>query len=157
MTAGLRSVKTTMSASSGFDPASVLRYLGLPETYEPSPLTAPIDFLHRHVRVLPPHLLRLFSTNTTPKQRTVISAIRNRRLKYTQSDPRELSSASARSTWPMLWEGRERPGKEQAKEEREWAEREFLGEGKLQVGKLGALLGDTNLPSRRMRRCSLGW
>ncbi|KAI0677080.1 hypothetical protein C8Q78DRAFT_1001073 [Trametes maxima] len=131
-----------MSASVEFDATPILKYLGLPETYEPSPRTAPIDFLHRHVRVLPPHLLRLFSANTTPKQRTVVSVIRNRRLKYTQSHPHELSAPSAKSMWPMLWEGRERPGKEQAKEEREWAEREFLGDGKLQVGKLGALLGN---------------
>ncbi|KAI9001403.1 hypothetical protein BD414DRAFT_474531 [Trametes punicea] len=133
---------TTMSATNDFDPAPIFKYLGLPEDYEPSPRTAPIDFLHRHVRALPPHLLKLFSMNTTPKQRTVIPAIRNRRLKYTQSNPPEMSCTKAKSTWPALWEGRERPGKEQAQEEKEWAEKEFLGDGKQQVGKLGSLLGE---------------
>ncbi|CDO71369.1 hypothetical protein BN946_scf184908.g127 [Trametes cinnabarina] len=131
-----------MSAAGEFDPTPILRYLGFPETYEPSPRTAPLEFLHRHIRELPPHLLKLFSANTTPKQRTAIPAIRNRRLKYTQSNPPEFSLANAKSTWATLWEGRERPGKVQAQEEKEWAEKEFLGDGKQQVGKLGSLLGD---------------
>ncbi|KAI0353487.1 hypothetical protein OH77DRAFT_1505275 [Trametes cingulata] len=131
-----------MSAAGEFDPAPVLKYLGLPDTYEPSPRTAPLEFLHRHVRSLPPHLLRLFSAHTTPKQRTAIAAIRNRRLKYTQSKPPEFALANAKSTWPSLWEGRERPGKEQAQEEKEWAEKEFLGDGKQKIGKLGNLLGE---------------
>ncbi|KAI0326664.1 hypothetical protein GY45DRAFT_1339301 [Cubamyces sp. BRFM 1775] len=130
-----------MAATTNFDPAPIFRYLGLPDSYEPNPRTAPIDFLHRHVRTLPPHLLKLFSANTTPKQRTVVPVIRNRRLKFTQSNPPELSIANAKSTWPTLWEGRERPGREQAQEEKEWAEKEFLGDGKQQVGKLGNLLG----------------
>ncbi|KAI0772076.1 hypothetical protein BD413DRAFT_492743 [Trametes elegans] len=134
-----------MSASpphTQFNAAPILKYLGLPESYEPSPNSAPIEFLHRHARALPPHLLQLFSANTTPKQRTVVPAIRNRRLKYTQFNPTELSVSKAKATWPALWEGRERPGKEQAREEKEWAEKEFLGDGKQQVGKLGSLLGD---------------
>ncbi|KAL7282282.1 hypothetical protein PYCCODRAFT_1374136 [Trametes coccinea BRFM310] len=131
-----------MSAPGELDPAPILKYLGLSDTYEPSPRTAPLDFLHRHLRELPPHLLKLFSANTTPKQRTAIPAIRNRRLKYTQSNPPEFSLTSAKSTWATLWEGRERPGREQAQEEKEWAEKEFLGDGKQQVGKLGSLLGE---------------
>ncbi|KAI0368102.1 hypothetical protein BV20DRAFT_969691 [Pilatotrama ljubarskyi] len=131
-----------MSDATDFDPTPILKYLGLPDTYQPSPRTAPLDFLHRHVRSLPPHLLRLFSANTTPRQRSAIPAIRNRRLKYTQSNPPEFSPANAKSAWPALWEGRERPGKEQAQEEKEWAEKEFLGDGKQQVGKLGSLLGE---------------
>ncbi|KAI0638017.1 hypothetical protein C8Q77DRAFT_405695 [Trametes polyzona] len=131
-----------MSPPNDTDFTPILKYLGLPDAYEPSPRTAPIDFLHRHVRSLPAHLLRLLSTNTTPKERTAVPIIRNRRLKYSQSNPPELSLEHAKSTWPALWEGRERPGREQAKEEKEWAEREFLGDGKQKVGKLGSLLGE---------------
>lgn len=58
------------------------------------------------------------------------------------SSPTELSLTNAKSMWPALWEGRERPGTEQAKEEREWAARHFLGDGKQKVGNLGSLLGD---------------
>lgn len=133
---------TTMSTSNDIDFTPVLKYLGLPETYEPDPSTAPMDFLHRNLQSLPPHLLRLFSANTTPKDRTAVPAIRSRRLKYSQSNPPELSLSNAKSTWPTLWEGRERPGKEQAKEEKEWAQKAFMGGGKQQVGKLGSLLGN---------------
>ncbi|OJT09034.1 hypothetical protein TRAPUB_59 [Trametes pubescens] len=131
-----------MTTSNHIDFAPVLKYLGLSETYEPDPRTAPMDFLHRHLQSLPPHLLRLFSANTTPKQRTAVPAIRSRRLKYSQSSPPQLSLSNAKSTWPNLWEGRERPGKEQAKEEKEWAQKAFMGGGKQQVGKLGSLLGN---------------
>ncbi|KAI0824755.1 hypothetical protein BC628DRAFT_1410863 [Trametes gibbosa] len=131
-----------MSSSNTTNFASVLRYLGLSDTYEPSPHIAPIDFLQQHVRSLPPQLLRLFSANTTPKQRTSVSVIRNRRLKYADSNPPELSPRNARSAWPALWEGRERPETEQAKDERAWADREFLGDGKQKVGNLGSLLGN---------------
>lgn len=132
-----------MSSTSNFDEGPVSKYLGLPTSYEPSPRTAPVDFLRKHVRELPPHLLALFSSTTTPKERTTIPAIRNRRLKYAESNPPELSLVNAKSTWPALWEGRERPGQEQAKEEKDWAEREFLGgSDKQQVGKLGTLLGE---------------
>jgi hypothetical protein len=43
----------------------------------------------------------------------------------------------------MLWEGqREKPGLEHGKEEKRWAEKEFLGGVKGQVGKLGQLLSE---------------
>ncbi|KAI0711078.1 hypothetical protein C8T65DRAFT_188459 [Cerioporus squamosus] len=107
-----------MSATSSFDDKPVLTYLGLPPSYEPSPRHAPIEFLKRHVRELPPHLLSLFSSITTPRERTTIPAIRNRRLKFTESNPAELSLANAKATWPALWEGRERPGQEQGRRRR---------------------------------------
>lgn len=123
--------------------APVLEYLDLPADYSPSPIHAPIDFLTRHIQYLPPHLLKLFSVNTNPKQRTAVPVIRNRRLRYTESNPPELSFQTARTTWSSLWQWREIQGQVQAeaKEEREWADKEFLGGTEKQVGKLGALLG----------------
>ncbi|KZT72502.1 hypothetical protein DAEQUDRAFT_754978 [Daedalea quercina L-15889] len=130
---------TTASSSKA---SSALSYLGLPDDYSPSPDAQPVDFLTKHFRELPPHLLSHFSANTTPKQRSVIPAIRNRRLKYVDSNPPELSFASAKATWPTLWPGREPPGREQGEDEREWAEKFFMGSSlKPHVGKLGMLLG----------------
>ncbi|TCD70405.1 hypothetical protein EIP91_003486 [Steccherinum ochraceum] len=123
---------------------AILSYLGLPEDYTPSPTNEPIEFLKRHLRYTPPHLITSFSTTTTPKQRTVIPAVRNRRSRYTESNPSELQFTAAKSTWPTLWEGRELRGKDEAKEEEEWAQKSFLegpGKGKMHVGKLGTLLG----------------
>lgn len=132
-----------MATANEFEISPILSYLGLPPSYEPSPRTAPIDFLRKHVRELPPHLLALFSATTTPRERTTVPAIRNRRLKYADSKPSELSLVNAKSTWSALWEGRERPGQEQGREEQDWAQKEFMGGSgsKQQVGKLGALLG----------------
>ena len=132
-----------MSAASNFDGAPVLSYLALPQDYHPSPNSAPVEFLRKHIRELPPHLLALFSANTSPKERTVVPVIRSRRLKYAESKPPELSLVDAKSTWPALWEGRERPGTDQGKAEKEWVEKEFLGGvAQQQVRKLGGLLGD---------------
>ncbi|KAH9912621.1 uncharacterized protein BXZ73DRAFT_93163 [Epithele typhae] len=123
--------------------SSILSYLALPLTYEPNPSAEPLDFLKKHFRELPTHLLKLFSTSTSPRERTTVPAIRNRRLKYADTRPSELSLVNAKSTWPALWEGYERPGVEQNQEEREWAEKKFLGgDTKQHVGRLGALLGD---------------
>lgn len=138
---GRRSTIMSIHTADMFNEGSILSYLDLPPFYEPSPNNSPVEFLRKHVRELPPHLLTLFAANTTPKERSVISAIRNRRLKYAQSNPADLSLVNAKSTWPGLWEGRERLGQEQGIEEKDWAEKEFLGGGGTQqVGKLGALL-----------------
>ncbi len=61
-----------------------------------------------------------------------------------ESKPTELSLVdNAKSTWPALWEGRERPGADQGKAEKEWVDKEFLGgAAQQQVGKLGGLLAD---------------
>ena len=121
----------------------VLAYLALPQSYEPSPETSPIEFLQKHIRELPPHMLMLFSTTTAPRERAVIPVVKNRRFKYAETKPPELALVNAQSTWPALWEGWERPGKDQGRDEKEWADKEFMDGGtKQQVGKLGALLGD---------------
>lgn len=129
------------AASASGSSSSILSYLDLPDDYEPSPDIQPIEFLTKHLRQLPSHLLSHFSATTTPKQRSIIPAIRNRRLRYTSSNPPEFSLASAKATWPVLWPGREPLGKEQADDEREWAEKFFMGSLKPHVGKLGMLLG----------------
>jgi len=72
--------------------------------------------------------------------------IRNRRFNFTQSNPPDLSFSVAKRRWPQLWEGTERirdeEAREEAREEKEWAETGFLGgEGRVFVGKLGTLLG----------------
>ncbi|KAI0268344.1 hypothetical protein BC834DRAFT_688151 [Gloeopeniophorella convolvens] len=126
-----------------FDPAAVLAYLGLPSDYIPSPVTAPISFLTKHLYQLPYHLLSLFSAITTPQQRTVIPSIRNRRFNFTQSDPPELRFVAAKRRWSILWEGPSggQQATDEGQEEKEWAEASFLGgERKPYVGKLGMLL-----------------
>lgn len=131
-----------MSVGPVFDESLSLSYLGLPEGYEPSPKSEPIQFLNKHLTQLPPHLLLHFSYNTSSKERTVIPTIRNRRLKWSRNKPTDLSFASARNEWPNLWQGRERRGIEEGVEERAWAERNFL-EGVIKhVGNLGNLLGE---------------
>jgi len=126
-----------------FTSRPILSYLQLPESYRPSPKESPVDFLQVHIRQLPPHLLLTFSLITTPKQRTVISTIRNRRLEYTYSNPRELNFVEARSQWPTLWEGRERRGIEEGQDEKEWVMNDgFLKGSTKHVGKLGTLLGE---------------
>ncbi|KAI0033341.1 hypothetical protein K488DRAFT_47978 [Vararia minispora EC-137] len=122
----------------------ILAYLGLPIDYEPAPDAQPVAFLVRHLRELPPNLLRQFSAVTTPKQRSEVAAIRNRRLKFCDSDPEALRFHAARRAWPTLWDGSNaRPGKEEAQEEMAWVDSEFMG-GSLRphVGRLGKLLGD---------------
>ena len=119
----------------------LLKYLGLPSEYAPNPTHDPIGFANKHLRELPPNMARLLSSSTTPKQRTQIPTIRNRRLRYTESSPAELSFNQAKSTWPTLWQGREVRGKDEGKDEQDWADNEFLGGSKKHVGKLGTLLG----------------
>ncbi|KAG7449093.1 uncharacterized protein BT62DRAFT_929082 [Guyanagaster necrorhizus] len=131
------------SLTSAFNEREILSFIVLPldGTYHPSPTAEPINFLKRHLHHLPPHLLTQFSFVTTPKQRAVIPTVRNRRLKYAESNPTDLSFTTARSTWPTLWEGREGRGVEEGKEEKEWAQQEFLDGLTKHVGKLGDLLG----------------
>jgi hypothetical protein len=125
-----------------FQDPEILSYLGLPKDYDPLPSAFPVEFLKKHLHQLPPHITQRFSLITTPKQRTVITVIRNRRLKFTESRPRCLSFTAARNTWPALWQGRERGGQEEAKEEQEWVARSFLDGAEQQVGMLGKLLGE---------------
>lgn len=127
---------------SDFDERAVLSYLGLPPDYEPSPTSSTIQFLRKHLAQLPPNILCKFSSITTPKLRTIIIPIRNRRLRYASTHPAELDFVSARNRWPELWEGRERRGKEEGEEEKQWAQSDFMKGEVKHVGKLGNLLGD---------------
>ncbi|KAJ3802059.1 hypothetical protein GGU11DRAFT_673831, partial [Lentinula aff. detonsa] len=122
----------------------ILTYLGLEKdgSYSPSPSTQPVDFLTKHINHLPPHLLLKFSAITSPKERTAIHVIRNRRLKYVDSQPDELSFTSARYTWPTVWPGRERRGVEEGHDEEQWAQSRFLEGTTKHVKKLGSLLRD---------------
>lgn len=127
-------------AQADLDANAVLSYLGLPKDHIPSPTDDPIAFLSEQIRYLPPNILSRFSSLTTPKQRTNISTIRNRRLKYTESNPAELDFVAAKSSWPTLWLGREPRGREEGKEEHDWAQNNFLEGKEKHVGKLGVLL-----------------
>ncbi|KAF9481811.1 hypothetical protein BDN70DRAFT_875751 [Pholiota conissans] len=126
-----------------FDKGPSLRYLGLPKDYAPSPETNPIPFLLLYLPQLPPNLLLHFSYITTPKQRTVIIPIRNRRLQYVSKYPPELRFENARNMWPSMWQGRtERGGIQEGKDEKAWANIGFLEGRKQHVGKLGTLLAE---------------
>ncbi|KAJ7498751.1 hypothetical protein FB451DRAFT_1202906 [Mycena latifolia] len=125
---------------SAFDDIPIRSYLGLDAASMPNPKTTPIDFLTIHLRQLPPHLLLSFSSITTPKERSRISTIRNRRLKYANAGPSELQFSAARSTWPLLYDGQVRRGQE-GEDEKDWVARDFLQGLTKHVGKLGNLLG----------------
>lgn len=130
-----------MASQSFFDTNTVLTYLGLPLDYDPSPAIAPIPFLTKHLRQLPPNILRWFSSITTPQQRTAVLLIRNRRFNFAQSNPPEFHYQAAMQRWPTLSEEPKRIGHEEAREEKEWADTTFLdGKSQAYVGKLGALL-----------------
>jgi hypothetical protein len=133
-----------MSSTSNptFDKSPSLKYLGLPEDYTPSPDNDPITFLNHYLTQLPPHLLLHYSHITTPKQRTVLAPIRNRRLRFTNENPRELRFESGRNTWPDLWKGKTRRGVQEGNEERVWVQHEFLPGNRQHVGKLANLLAD---------------
>jgi hypothetical protein len=127
-------------SNSIFDKTPSLKYLRLPQNYEPSPEIEPIAFLSKHLLQLPPHLLMNYTYITTPKQRSAIATIRNRRLHYAIRNPPDLQFNYARATWPDLWQGQERQVGQTGDDERAWVQSEFL-EGKKQfVGKLGNLL-----------------
>lgn len=131
----------------------VFNHLGLGSDYEPNPSSDPIAFLQKHLTQLPQSILLRFSTIINPKDRTIVSAIRNRRYKYTSSKPQELTGEHARDTWKELWQGpsedtmaRIRRLQAQANsDERSWAETNFLGGQKQHVGKLGGLLGKVSV------------
>jgi len=134
-----------MAPQNSFDTNGVLTYLGLPSDYDPSPAIAPVPFLTKHLRQLPPNILQWFNSITTPEQRTAVLLIRNRRFNYTQSNPPEFQFPAAMRQWPALWDEPKRIGtigQEEAREEKEWADTTFLGgEHQTYVGNLGTLLG----------------
>ncbi|KAJ7068449.1 hypothetical protein C8F01DRAFT_1017818, partial [Mycena amicta] len=123
-------------------PAAIRKYLGLEAGSQPDPETQPIEFL-RLYSGLPPHLLSYFSSATTPKERSVLPVIRNRRFQYTKTNPPELQFAAASTSWPLLYEGQYgRRGQREGEDEKTWAENGFLEGSTKHVGKLGALLRD---------------
>ncbi|KAJ7240319.1 hypothetical protein B0H12DRAFT_1134877 [Mycena haematopus] len=124
-----------------FNDTRIRAYLALGPNYQPDLKTAPIDFLALHLTQLPPHLLLSFSSVTTPRDRSRIPAIRNRRLKYATTDPPELQFSNARRTWPLLYDGQERRGQQEGEDERDWAAKDFLQGLTKHVNKLGTLLG----------------
>ncbi|KAG6869328.1 hypothetical protein C0993_000081 [Termitomyces sp. T159_Od127] len=130
-----------MSSRTLFNKSLALTYLGLRDDYTPSPEYEPIPFLAKHLMQLPPHLSLHFSYITSAKERTALPAIRNRRLKYTNSNPSQLQFTSAKAKWPDLWQGRERVGVQEGEDEKAWAEHEFLEGTKKHIGKLAGLLG----------------
>lgn len=123
--------------------SKILSYLSLPPDYDPVPNAKPIEFLSLHLHELPASLLCQFNNVVSPRQRSVIPTIRNRRLKYFSGDPIEFRFTEARRTWPTLYEGRERRGVEEGADEKTWADTDFLG-GSIRpyVGKLGKMLGE---------------
>jgi len=127
-----------------FDASPVLSYLELEPDSKPSPSEEPIEFLKRYIKRLPPQLLEPFSVIVTPKQRTLIPVVRNRRYQYTLSEPEELSYDEARKEWPTLWRGARdrREQQQEAADERQWVEEFFLNGHKQHIGKLGSLLGE---------------
>lgn len=130
----------------GFDDKSILGYLRYGAGRRPLPSTDPITFLqqNQHLKRLPPHLLSCFGSITTPQQRTVIPIIRNRRLKFVDSHPAEFEFENAGEKWPDLWRGQQdwrKAAERENRDERRWAETQFLDGEKQHVGKLGSLLG----------------
>ncbi|KAL4076127.1 hypothetical protein V8B97DRAFT_1924112 [Scleroderma yunnanense] len=120
---------------------AILSYLGLPADYSPLPSQSPIEFLRTRLHQIPPHLITSFGSVTTAKQRSVIPQIRNRRLRYTETAPKQLEFESAKNRWPQLWVGGERCETRAGEEEKRWARNEFMGGSQQKVGKLGDLLG----------------
>jgi hypothetical protein len=135
------------------DAQIILKYLDLPPSYSPSPSSDPKSFLEVHIHQLPPNLLARFSSALDIHERSSLPVIRNRRTQYVQSAPREYTFEGARRRFPELWEsialarGDPAPwldvraaARDDADDEKKWAEREFLGGIQGQVGKLGTLL-----------------
>ena len=118
----------------------VLNYLGLNAEYQPSPIRDPIQFLAFHIYQLPSGLLLHFSAVTTPQQRTSLPAIRNRRLRWANSQPEALSLDTAKVTWPNLWPGN--VGEIQSRDEKNWVQQSFRPGQTQHIGKLGDLLAD---------------
>nr|GAT49043.1 predicted protein [Mycena chlorophos] len=125
--------------------ATIKKYLALDEDSSPDPEREPIEFLRQYITSgLPRSLLAYFSATTTPKQRSVLPVIRNRRLKYTSTRPPELEFAEASTTWPLLYDGQQqgRRGQREGEDEKSWAQTGFLEGSTKHVGNLGKLLGE---------------
>jgi hypothetical protein len=147
-----------MSSQQATDATVILKYLGLAPSYDPSPTDSPLLFLRYHINQLPLQLLKPFSSLLTPRERSKVNVIRNRRVKYAFSNPDELGWEKGRKMAPDLWvesgaalnpqiggiKGRKLDveGEQKVVEEKEWARKEFLGGVKQHVGKISELLGE---------------
>ncbi|KAH8830430.1 hypothetical protein DL96DRAFT_1707255 [Flagelloscypha sp. PMI_526] len=100
--------------------------------------------LRSYLHILPESLLaQTFAQLLSPRRRSVVPAIRNRRLAYTNTNPSEFIFSNAKTRWPALWRGSERPGVQQAEDEHQWAKDEFMDQNtSMKVGKLPQLLRD---------------
>ncbi|KAG8924209.1 hypothetical protein FRC01_011798 [Tulasnella sp. 417] len=160
-------MSASTSSPSDFNVAPILKYLSLPADHKPSPRDEPLEFLRDHLIQLPLEFLKPFSTVTTPRQRTRLLRIRNRRTTYACSPEgmKALSWVEARKQDPLVYEAfmisstgtqgmplaqdptdperAYRKGEEEGAEERKWVEGSFMdGEkGHIGGGKLAALLG----------------
>ncbi|KIO31112.1 hypothetical protein M407DRAFT_19989 [Tulasnella calospora MUT 4182] len=160
-------MSASASSASDFNVAPILKYLSLPADHKPSPRDEPLEFLRDHLIQLPLELLRPFSTITTPRQRTQLLRIRNRRTTYACSAEgrKALSWVEARKEDSLAYEAfmisstgtqgmplaqdptdperAYRKGEEEGGEERKWVESSFMdgAKGHIGEGKLAALLG----------------
>lgn len=133
---------------------STLKYLGLPADYKPAPDQDPFGFLSLHIAVLPQAYLLAFAHDVTPRQRTAIRLIKNRRTQYAvNSSPSALRWDRARLLEPQIWNSMNtgtslnpaarpppppRPGADAADDEREWADSHFMGYRLTSSGSAGA-------------------
>ncbi|CAE6523255.1 unnamed protein product [Rhizoctonia solani] len=156
-----------MSAVHKFDGGPILRYLALDSDYKPSPDDSPIEFLKQHMSQLPPHLLVLFNAHTkaTPRARSSIPTIRNRRCAYAATEPKSLDPDVLSKTDPGVWDlvNSERAqaltirrptviDEDEAEiEERDWATNQFQDGNKMHIGKIGELLAELEGERRRER------
>ncbi|KAF8678943.1 hypothetical protein RHS04_05166 [Rhizoctonia solani] len=154
-----------MSAVHTFNGHPILRYLALDRDYDPSPDDSPIEFLKKHMSQLPPHLLVLFNAHpkATPRARSSVPAIRNRRCAYVATEPKSLDPDVLIKVDPEVWDLVDseraqaltirRPTEEDEAEadERGWAANEFQDGNKLHVGKIGELLAELEGERRRER------
>ncbi|KAG9050458.1 hypothetical protein FS837_005263 [Tulasnella sp. UAMH 9824] len=160
-------MSASTSSPSDFNVAPILKYLSLQADHKPSPRDEPLEFLRDHLIQLPVEFSRPFSAITTPRQRTQLLRIRNRRTTYACSPQgrKALSWVEARKEDPLAYEAfmisstgtqgmplaqdptdperAYRRGEEEGAEERKWVKSSFMdgAKGHVGEGKLAALLG----------------
>lgn len=129
-----------MTAAPSADALALLRYLGLPEDHSPSPQLQPIEFLNLYLPVLSQQHLAFFSDLPSPRQRTAVRLIKNRRTRFAlESDSSTLRWEEGRNLEPYIWDSMHsgvprstelppsRPGAHAGDQERAWADDSFVG------------------------------
>lgn len=132
------------------DATRILGYLGLPPDYSPSPQTQPVEFLNQYLSVMAFHAhsphVAFFSDLLSPRQRTAVKLIKNRRTQYAlNSNSSALRWDEGRNLEPHIWDSMNagvshstaaatssnppppRPGADAGDQEREWVESSFIG------------------------------